>query len=107
MNVNSCYHFFQEVFQLGLAVEWNGDIMSPLNALGLVICLCGISCHVVHKIKTQPIRLPGRSYDSDSERKELEEYLMDDDLPYDVNSDSEGEKSDTQVLFDILNRHER
>lgn len=96
------------MFQLVLAVEWNGDVMTPLNVIGLFICICGISCHVVHKIKTQPIRLPGRSYDSDLERKELEEYLMDDDLPYDVDSDSDdGEKSDTQVLFDILSRHER
>ncbi|KAJ8924754.1 hypothetical protein NQ315_000907 [Exocentrus adspersus] len=98
---------FKEVFQLVLAVKWNGDVLSPLNIVGLCVCLCGISFHVIHKIKTQPMRLPGRSYDVDSERKELEEYLMDDDVPYEVNSESDGEKSDTQELFNILNRHER
>ncbi|KAJ8975317.1 hypothetical protein NQ317_000496 [Molorchus minor] len=101
---------FKEVFQLILAVEWNGDEMTPLNIVGLFICLLGISCHVVHKIKTQPIRLPERSYDKEVEHNELGEYLIDEHLRFDTASESDGEKSDrsdTQVLFDLLNRHER
>lgn len=51
----SCiYVCFQEVFILAIAVEMNGDMMSPVNMAGLFICLCGISGHVIHKIKSTP-----------------------------------------------------
>lgn len=32
-----------------LAVEFSGDLMSPVNVMGLVICLLGITGHIVHK----------------------------------------------------------
>lgn len=32
-----------------LAVEFSGDIMSPINVMGLVICLLGITGHIIHK----------------------------------------------------------
>lgn len=40
---------YQEIFLLILAVELNGDQMSALNILGLVMCMGGISFHVFHK----------------------------------------------------------
>lgn len=44
--------FLQEIFQLILAVAVNGDKMSKINMLGLVMCLMGITCHLVHKFST-------------------------------------------------------
>ncbi|KAJ8938783.1 hypothetical protein NQ318_010310 [Aromia moschata] len=98
---------FKEVFQLALAVEWNGDELTSINIIGLCVCLSGISFHVVHKIKTQPARMLERTYDVHAERNELGEYLIDEELRCDVASESDDDKSDTQVLFDLLNRHER
>lgn len=43
---------FKEICQLVLAVELYGDQLSLLNVLGLVMCLGGICCHVVHKFWT-------------------------------------------------------
>lgn len=96
------------MFQLVLAVEWNGDEMSPLNVIGLCVCLCGIIFHVIHKLKHQPMKLPERHYMEDSEDLEIGENLINGELYVDLISDSsEDEKSDTDILFDILNRHER
>ncbi|XP_003743601.1 solute carrier family 35 member C2 [Galendromus occidentalis] len=39
----------KEIFTLYLAVVYSGDILSPLNMVGLVICLCGITIHVICK----------------------------------------------------------
>lgn len=98
---------FKEVFILALAVNINGDVMSPINVVGLLVCLCGITFHVIHKLKTTPTRLKmGRAYEYTQERSELGEYLINDTLA-DAISESDGEKSDSQILFDILNRHDR
>ena len=43
---------FKEVFTVVLAVEWAGDSMSPVNVIGLILCVGGISAHVAHKLKT-------------------------------------------------------
>ncbi|ENN72230.1 hypothetical protein YQE_11093, partial [Dendroctonus ponderosae] len=95
---------FKEVFMLVLAVEMNGDIMTAINVAGLFICLCGISGHVIHKIKsTPPSRQAGRVYEQGNDGHELGATLIE-DLKLD---DSEDEKSDTQVLFDILGREKR
>ncbi|XP_066154952.1 solute carrier family 35 member C2 [Euwallacea fornicatus] len=90
---------FKEVFILALAFEMNGDIMSPINMAGLFICLCGISGHVIHKIKSAP-----QTRQTRYETHEIGETLIEDDLK---TEDSEDEKSDTQVLFDILSREKR
>lgn len=91
-----------------LAVVWNGDRISPVNAAGLLICLGGIVCHVTHKISTTQLSGPLRFHDSEPDKFEVSESLMNgtgEGLA--VSSDSENEQSDTQVLFDILSRHER
>uniref|UniRef100_A0A2M3Z6L7 Putative solute carrier family 35 member c2 n=1 Tax=Anopheles braziliensis TaxID=58242 RepID=A0A2M3Z6L7_9DIPT len=43
---------FKEICQLVLAVELNDEHLSTVNVLGLVMCLGGICCHVVHKFLT-------------------------------------------------------
>uniref|UniRef100_A0A182Y106 Sugar phosphate transporter domain-containing protein n=1 Tax=Anopheles stephensi TaxID=30069 RepID=A0A182Y106_ANOST len=43
---------FKEICQLVLAVELNDEHLSMVNVLGLVMCLGGICCHVVHKFLT-------------------------------------------------------
>ncbi|XP_023027283.1 solute carrier family 35 member C2 [Leptinotarsa decemlineata] len=96
---------FKEVVQLVLAVQWNGDELSPLNVVGLTVCMCGISFHVIHKIRTQPSRTPKRSYEVENEHHEIGEYLINENVQ--LSSESDAEKSDTEILFDILNRHER
>lgn len=39
----------KEVFTLYLAVNFNGDQMSDINFIGLVVCLFGIATHVLLK----------------------------------------------------------
>ncbi|XP_053673240.1 solute carrier family 35 member C2 [Anopheles nili] len=43
---------FKEICQLVLAVKLNDEHLSIVNVLGLVMCLGGICCHVVHKFLT-------------------------------------------------------
>lgn len=91
-----------------LAVQWNGDILSNLNIIGLIVCLFGISSHIIHKIKTMPSRSTKRVYSTGHERHELAEYLIDNASMTHYNSyssESDGH-SDTEELFNILNRHE-
>lgn len=40
---------FKEIFTLYLAVNYNGDQMSTLNEIGLILCLFGITTHVMIK----------------------------------------------------------
>ena len=40
---------FKEIFTLYLAVNYNGDQMSQINFIGLLVCLFGISTHVCLK----------------------------------------------------------
>ncbi|XP_005190750.2 solute carrier family 35 member C2 [Musca domestica] len=40
---------FKDIFQLALAVAYNGDELTLVNCLGLIVCLAGISCHILHK----------------------------------------------------------
>lgn len=58
---------FQDIFQLALAVEYNGDQVSLLNALGLFVCLAGIFFHIIHKYSTlTKNEEPNLSVDDDS-----------------------------------------
>ncbi|XP_065359500.1 solute carrier family 35 member C2 [Calliphora vicina] len=58
---------FKDIFQLVLAVEYNGDQLSLVNALGLVVCLAGICCHVVHKYSTLTKLQELNTYDESSD----------------------------------------
>lgn len=100
---------FKELFMLILAVVCNGDKMSPLNFVGLLVCLGGIISHVAHKIQTTHLSsTTTRFHDFEVEKFEVSESLINDSVDHlTVSSDSETEHSDTQVLFDILNRRER
>jgi len=40
---------FKEICQLVLAVEINGEVLTVFNLIGLVLCLAGITGHVIHK----------------------------------------------------------
>ncbi|KAK4877735.1 hypothetical protein RN001_010241 [Aquatica leii] len=94
---------FKEVLLLTLAVVVNGDTMSNVNLCGLLLCVGGIVGHVVHKIQTS--QLPsGRFQDQEVDKFEVLESLINSNEVVDVCSDSEAELSDSQVLFDILNR---
>lgn len=87
-----------------LAIVINGDSISVINFFGLIVCMGGIVTHVVHKIKsTRQMQYPLRPQ---REGKELEESLM---YNFDQlsGSDSETERNDSQVLFNILNSRDR
>lgn len=93
---------------LVIAVVCNGDRMSPINILGLLVCLGGIVSHVTHKVKTLQHNGLIRAYNVETEKFETAESLMNDLTDtLSVSSHSESEMSDTQVLFSILNRHDR
>ena len=42
---------FKEIFTLYLAIEYNGDVLSVLNFVGLFTCLTGITLHVILKVR--------------------------------------------------------
>ncbi|XP_057668235.1 solute carrier family 35 member C2 [Diorhabda carinulata] len=94
---------FKEIVQLVMAVHYNNDQLSLLNIVGLSLCLCGISFHVFHKIKNQPVRSQHRFYEKNLEGHGINDYLIKQDL-YENHTDSDDERSDTEILFDILNR---
>lgn len=100
-------HFFKELFMVLIAIEWIGDKVSVINVVGLFICLCGILSHVIHKIKTMRPNGSLRAYNIETEKFETAESLLNDPETLSMSSNSESELSDTQVLFDILNRHDR
>jgi solute carrier family 35 protein C2 len=96
----------KEMFVLVLAVQWNGDTLSPINVVGLLICFSGITCHVLHKLKNST-KLVGRTYEVQAEHRELGEHLIiNEENQYDGSSEND-EKNDTQVLFDILRSRDR
>nr|XP_021192189.2 solute carrier family 35 member C2 [Helicoverpa armigera] len=41
---------FKEMCILVLAVEVSGDVLSPINVVGLAVCLLGIIGHIIHKV---------------------------------------------------------
>ena len=96
---------FQEICTLVLAVEWNGDEMTPMNVAGLLLCLGGIVCHVVHK-----------SLKSNGEQQKstiLHKPLLDEASAHFLADDSSSEEevtrddSSTEILFSVLNSRDR
>ncbi|XP_018332587.1 solute carrier family 35 member C2 isoform X2 [Agrilus planipennis] len=100
---------FKEIFMLIAAVKWNGDVLSPINILGLVVCLSGIISHVIHKIKMIRYHNPNRVYKMGLERYELNESLVNNIERFSLTSDSDSEQggSDSNVIFNVLHRRER
>lgn len=43
---------FKDICQLALAVTFKKDQLSLINVIGLVVCLAGIVCHLLHKYST-------------------------------------------------------
>lgn len=43
---------FKDICQLALAVALKGDQLTPINLVGLAVCLAGIACHLLHKYST-------------------------------------------------------
>lgn len=80
--------------------------MTFINTIGLLICMGGITCHVIHKIKNTQQQIMQRSYESDFESTELEQSLMNNSVDQ-LNISSDSEHSDSQELFNILNSHDR
>lgn len=91
---------------VSLAVIFNGEVLSFINIIGLLICLCSITCHVIHKLKTTPMQNVSKHYDFEAEHHELGRSLIDNTSDQQVIS-SDSEHSDTQELFNILNSHDR
>lgn len=84
-------------------------MISGINILGLILCLCGISSHIIHKIKTTSLHVK-------EHRKEIHslQYNNSHDLkmplinsePETVSSEAD-EESDSQIIFNILNSRDR
>lgn len=125
MSIVYSYNFFflifKEILILVLAVLWNGDRMSMVNATGLFVCLTGIVAHVIHKISNAQqatndggLGFTSRIYDKDTstgdERDEMSSKSLMEKAPASFlvsDSEAEGDQNDSMDLFNILNRHER
>lgn len=89
-----------------LAVEWNGDEMSALNAMGLLVCLSGIVSHVIHKLRTTTNASRTDQYYEEREGMEMGTPLISNSVEL-TRESSEDEHSDTQELFNVLRSHDR
>lgn len=126
----------QEIVQLVLAVEYQGDQISVMNMLGLVMCLSGIACHVVHKFsvsrnmrKTQVISDGGINIATSCEQQLQVNYVngngskpgmklnyfsnqntplldSDDALHSESDDSQENPQNASEVIFDILKRRD-
>ncbi|KAK9889980.1 hypothetical protein WA026_008791 [Henosepilachna vigintioctopunctata] len=99
--------FMEEIFVLGLAILWNGDQLSLVNAVGLFICLCGITSHVVHKIRTIPKRPLEQNFFDISKHQELGGLIENKFGTTDLSSESDDDKSDSEVILDIVKSRDR
>lgn len=89
----------KEICTLVLAVQWNGDEMTPINLAGLSLCLGGIICHVIHKaVKTN-------NETSTILHKPLLDEASAHFLAEDTSTEEEVTRDDssTEILFSILN----
>jgi solute carrier family 35, member C2 len=58
---------FKEIVQLIIAVEYTGEVLSLYNLIGLILCLGGITSHVIYKYWTLTDNTPERSQNVESE----------------------------------------
>lgn len=90
---------FKEIVILVLAVEWEGNNMTLLNFIGLLLCLGGIIFHVIHKAKSTVVN--NKHYIDEASARFLPEGSS-------SSEDETGhEDSSTEVLFSVLNSRDR
>lgn len=94
--------FVQEICTLILAVEWNGDAMTLVNFLGLLMCLGGVISHVIYK--AQHVECNRQKHLSD----EASAVFL--PIPNESSDEDTGnfdDDSSTEVLFNVLQIGER
>lgn len=71
---------FKDICQLALAVTFKKDQLSLINVIGLVVCLAGIVCHLLHKYSTmQDSQKQQQSLEFDNDNEESSgEYKFND-----------------------------
>lgn len=102
---------------LVLAIEVGGDQLSPINLIGLPLCLLGIAGHIVHKvlfiksvagtvsaIDTDDFDSLTRKRVKQIDRKEHSEPLLEDEKW--PNEDSDYDVDTNDVLFEVLQRRD-
>ncbi|KAJ6636691.1 Solute carrier family 35 member C2 [Pseudolycoriella hygida] len=119
---------FKEICQLVLAIELDGDQLTPLNVLGLIMCLGGICCHVIHKYYVMATGELKENVKSDVETSvsfekstngvpqvNLSKYRKDQSVPLlqaDILDSSDSDESANEnpngsdVIFDVLKRRD-
>lgn len=80
--------------------------MSAINAVGLIICLAGITSHVIHKLRN-PVVVKATNYYEETDTLEMGEPLINSEKSELLLASSDEELSDTQELFNILHSHDR
>lgn len=105
---------FKEICQLVLAVELNGDQLSVMNILGLIMCLMGICSHVIHKfsIYSKSRTESSVTFDTNIEQANIQSHTgqrmpLLDDLGNSESDDSQNEnQNSSEVIFDVLKRRD-
>lgn len=104
---------FKEICQLVLAVQFNGDQLSVMNILGLIMCLIGICSHVIHKFaiySKNRTEVSAVTFDSSIEQANIQNHTgqrmpLLDDLGNSESDDSQNDnQNSSEVIFDVLNR---
>lgn len=121
-NIYKKLTLFQEIIQLVLAVEINNDQMTGMNILGLVMCLGGICCHLIHKyslIIKNDVQIEEDEVAESFPRnvvtsgngtvKSLGQRvpLLDSQLlETDTDEENSNEQNSSEVIFDVLKRRD-
>ncbi|XP_017098497.2 solute carrier family 35 member C2 [Drosophila bipectinata] len=61
---------FKDICQLALAVTFKKDQLSLINVIGLVVCLAGIVCHLLHKYSTMQDSQKQQQADFDNDNED-------------------------------------